>query len=271
MSNPLDEEGQRGSTVPALVTDTAEAVRIDLARLHATWMDLVFPRGLGNDHSVVERREPETARGVVGYLLWAALGVLVLLAAYPLFVAGLATRFYSRRIDRLSAALGFAGVALLSLFVWGALTVLTYFLPIAFEGFVAVAVASVVATCSAVLALYATRLPGRPSTVLLGYPFGVTAIFLPPVVASLYSPTLASFVFPNSYSLAAWLLDNVLAFGGVAGFFRATFELEGPMHVGLWFVLAFPTGWTLGALVTLANRVRHQEAPNAGGDADLHW
>lgn len=274
MSNPLDEERQGGSTrVPGLVTDTAEAVRVDLARLHATWMERVFHRGLRGDHSVVERQEPETTRGVVGYRLWAAVGLLFLLVAYPLFVAGLATRFYSRRIDRLSAALGFAGVALLSLSLWGALTALTYLLPIAFEGLVAVAIAGVVATVSAVLAQYFTRLPGRRSTVALGYPFGVTAIFLPPAVASLYSPTLASVVFPNSYSLAAWLLDNVLAFGGVAAFIRASFELEGVAYVGMWFVLAVPTGWILGAAVTLANLVRVREASNAGGDSDaeLHW
>ena len=274
MTDPLDGEGERRPAwVPVLVADTVSAVRVDLSWLHASWMDLAFSRELGGDHSVVEREEPATARGAAGYRLWAALGALCLLVVYPLFVLGLATRFYARRIDRLSAALGFAGVALLSVFVWGALTTLTYLLPIAFEGFVAVAVASVVATVSAVLALYVTRLPGRLSTVLVGYPLGVTALFLPPVVASLYSPTLASFVFPNSYSLAVWLLDNVLAFGGIAAFFRRTFVLEGVAYVGMWFLLAVPTGWILGALVALADRVRRPESPHAGreSDADLHW
>ncbi len=274
MSDPIDEEEQRDPmAVPAPVADTARAVRVDLTRLHGTWMELVFSRGLGGDHSVVERREPGTTRGVVGYRLWAVLGALSLLVAYPLFVVGLATRFYSRRIDRLSAALGFAGVALVSLVVWGALTTLVYLLPVTFGGLVAVAVAGVVATVSALLAMYVTGLPGRLPTVVVGYPLGVTAVFLPPSVAALFSPTLASVVFPNSYSLAAWLLDNALAFGGIAAFFRSTFELQGLMYVGLWFVLAIPTGWGLGALVTLATRVRDSRDPEGGreSDADLLW
>jgi hypothetical protein len=100
------------------------------------------------------------------------------------------------------------------------------------------------------------RREGRASTVVLAYPLGVTAIFLPPVVASLYSPTLASVVFPSSESLAVWLLNNVLAVGGLAAFIRASFELQGLAHVGMWFLLAVPTGWFLGALATLATGVR---------------
>ena len=273
MSDPLDEELQGASTVlPPRVTNTARAVRIDLSWLHESWMELVFDRGLRGDHSVVENREPGTTRGAVGYRLWAAVGVLFLLVAYPLFVLGLSTRFYARRLDRLSAALGFAGVALLSLVVWGALTALTYLLPIVFEGVVAVAIAGVVATVSAVLGMYVADRPGRLSTVVLGYPLGVTGIFLPPAVASLYSPTLASVVFPSSYSLAAWLLDNVLSFAGIAAFFRSSFELRGVMYVGLWFLLAVPTGWILGTLVTLVNSVRRPANRGGGGsDAELHW
>jgi hypothetical protein len=231
-------------------------MRVDVTWLHATWMGLVFSTGLRGDYSVVEYREPGTAPGTAAYWLWAAAGALLLVVGYPLFLFGLATRFYARRIDRLSAGLGFVGVAATSLLVWGTLTAVTFLSPVAVEGVVAVAVAGVVATLSAVLALSVTGREGRLATVVLGYPLGVTAIFLPPVVASLSSPTLASVVFPRSESLAIWLLDNVLAVGGLAAFIRASFELEGLAYVGMWFFLAVPVGWALGALVTLVTGVR---------------
>ncbi|MDX1745502.1 MAG: hypothetical protein R3324_06155, partial [Halobacteriales archaeon] len=82
------------------------------------------------------------------------------------------------------------------------------------------------------------------------------AFFLPPVVAALYSPSLAEVVFPRSQVLAIWLLDTVLAVGGINEFLRARFELVGLAYVGMWFGLAVPIGWALGLLVTLANLVR---------------
>ena len=268
MSDPMEDEWTRATRgVPPRIARSVGAVRVDLASLHAGWMALGFSGGPGDDYSVVERREPRTTLGLVGYRLWAAVGVLYLLLAYPLFVVGIATRYYARRIDRISAGLGFVGVALVSLLAWGTLTAVTYLSPVVFEGFVAVAVAGVVATASAVLAMYVTRREGRAWTVALGYPFGVTAIFLPPVVAALYSPTLASVVFPRSTSLAIWLLDNVLYVGGFAAFVRGSFELEGVAYVGMWFALAVPTGWFLGALVTLVARVRHNGASEALGDS----
>lgn len=247
------------SKLPRSVAGAAEAIRVDLTWLHGAWMDLAFARGERAQYSVVERWEPETTHEVAGYRLWAALGaVALLLVGYPLFVVGLATRYYARKLDRFTAGLGFVGVALVSLFVWGVFSVATYLSPIAFEGFVVVCVAAVVATASAVLALYFTRQGDRRTTVALGYPFAVTALFLPPVVASLYSPSLASVVFPHSESLAIWLLDEVLDLFGLATFIRGTFDLQGLAYVGMWFGLAVPTGWLLGGLVTLVNTVRNE-------------
>ena len=239
---------------------TVEAARIDLAAIHAAWMALTFPREFVGEHAVVENWTPRTRRGLAAFRAWAALGVLVMVVLYPLNVVGLATRYYARRLDRTSASLGVAGVVGLSLLAWGVLTAATYVSPIAFEGFVAVAIAGVVATASAVFALYFTRRGGRASTVALGYPFGVTALFLPPVVAALYSPTLAAFVFPRSESIAIWILDNLLSVGGLAAFIRASYELEGLAYVGMWFGIAVPLGWGLGLLVTYANAVRPAEA-----------
>lgn len=97
---------------------------------------------------------------------------------------------------------------------------------------------------------------GRPVTVLLAYPFGVTAVFLPPVVAALYSETLASVVFSRSDVLAIWILDSLLAFGGLNTYLRETFELVGIAYVGMWFGIAIPVGWALGLVVSLADLFR---------------
>lgn len=269
MSNQIDDN-RNGSLgrVTALVWGIAGSIRIDLTGLYTNWVSLMFSRGLQTEHSVVEYRKKGSTRGVVGYWLWGAVGVCVLTLVYPLVILGLATRFYSRRIDRVSAGLGFLGVVLVSLVVWGALSVATYLSPIAYEGFLSVAIAGVVATASAAVAMYFTRKNGRVWTVAVGYPLGATAIFLPPVVASLYSPTLASMVFPRSESLAIWLLDNVFVHMGLAGFIRRSFELEGVAYVGMWFGLAVPIGWILGSLVTLAHTVRQSTASHDVVDSE---
>ena len=241
-----------------------EAVAIDLRELHTIWMSLVFPRQREGSHSVLGRWKPGTTLGLAWYNLWGVLGGLVLAIVYPLVVLGFATRFYTSRIDRAAASLGVVGVVLLSLLVWGGLTAAAWFSRISFDGFVAVAAAGVVATISAVLAVLFARIGGRVTTVVLAYPFAMTAIFLPPVVAALYSPTVAEVVFPRSENLAIWLLDNVLDYGGIADRIRENFDLEGLAYVGMWFGIAVPIGWLLGILVTLANLVRPtRESENA--------
>jgi len=233
-----------------------EAVLIDLRELHITWMSLVFPRQREGRHSVLGAWRPSSLPGRAWYSVWSAVGVLVLVLLYPLAVLGFATRFYVHQVDRVAASIGILGVVLLSVVVWGALSVLTYLSQVSYQGFVAVAAAGIVATVSAALAVVFSRVGGRATSVVLAYPFGMTAFFLPPVVAALYSPSVAHVVFPQSDSLAIWLLDNVLDYGGLAAFIRASFDLEGLAYVGMWFALAVPLGWFFGLLVTLANVVR---------------
>lgn len=261
MRGPMDgrEEPSGDRWVPPTEPGVLDAVRIDLVRLHESWMGLVFPRNRKDAHEVYGHFAPETTAGAVSYRLWAAVGLLLLPVVYALAVLGLATRFYSRRVDRTAASLGLVGVVLVSVVTWGALSVVTYVSNVSYGGFVAVALAGVVATVSAALAFECNRRGGRKATVLLAYPFGVTAIFLPPVVAALYSPALAAIVFPRSESLAIWILDTLLSYGGIATFIRATFELEGIAYVGMWFGLAVPVGWALGGLVTLADALRPSE------------
>ena len=191
---------------------------------------------------------------------------LALVLVYPLLLAGLATRFYSRRFDSAASRLGLVGVIVLTVVVWGLLTLFAryQFSP---EGFLAVAAASIVAVVSAVLAVVFTEIDGRATTVLLAYPSAMNAIFLPPVVAALYSETLAETVFPGSTSLARWLLDNVLFIGGLNSWLRATFELTGFNYVIMWFVIAVPLGWLLGLLVTLADVIRPKPRDDENAEA----
>jgi len=232
-----------------------EAIRIDLDRLHTSWMSLVFPRQRQSAHSVLGKWTPGTTAGMVKYRAWGALGVALLAILYPLAVLGFATRFYTRRIDRSAASIGLLGVIVLSIVAWGGLTLVARLREFGTQGVVAVAAAGSVATVSAVLAWVFTR-RGRVLAVLVGYPFAVTALFLPPVVAALYSPALADIVLTRSDSLAVWMLENVLVYGGIGDYLQARFSLAGFAYVGMWFGIAIPVGWFLGTIVSLANLVR---------------
>ena len=87
------------------------------------------------------------------------------------------------------------------------------------------------------------------------------AVSLPPVVAALYSPSLAGVVFPRSETLAIWLLDNVLTYRNLNALLRQRFDLVGVAYVVMWGNPAVPVGWTVGLSVTLATLVR----PTDGG------
>lgn len=238
-------------------------IRVDLRRLHDAWMELLFPRQRDVEHAVLGRWRPRRTRDRVVYWAWAAIGVPFLAVLYPLALLGFAIRFNARRLDSASTRLGLVGVVLLAIIVWGALTAAAY-VQLSGTAVLAVGSASVVAVISAGLAAVFTERGGRVTTVLLAYPFGVTAVLLPPVVAALFSPTVADAVLPGSDSLAVWLLDNPLAVFGIGDYLRDNFDLAGVAYVLMWFAIAVPFGWLLGLLVTLADLVRPHRAPAEG-------
>jgi hypothetical protein len=231
------------------------AIKVDLKRLHETWMELLFQRQRGAEDTVLGKYTPDSTAGMAGYRLWGALGAIVVAVLYPFAVVGFGARYYAGRLDSAATRLGILGVVVLAALAWGALTVVSLF-QFSTRGFVAVAAASVVATVSAALAVVFSRVGGRATTVLVAYPFAVTAVTMPPVVAAFFSTTLAGLVFENTDTVAVWVLDNVLAAGGVAEFFRESFDLEGAAYAVLWFAFSLPVGWFLGILVSLANLVR---------------
>ncbi len=81
----------------------------------------------------------------------------------------------------------------------------------------------------------------------------MNALFLPPVVAALYSPALGQIIFPGSEELAIWILDTILVVGGLNELLREQFALEGIGYALMWLGVAIPLGWLLGLLVTFAN------------------
>ncbi|SDQ67175.1 hypothetical protein [Natronobacterium texcoconense] len=241
------------------------AVKADLRRLHGAWMELVFPRQRGRGHSVMGKWKPETLPQKIGYRGWSIFGMLGILVLYPLTVIGFATRYYASKLDSTRTRLGIVGVTGLSLVVWGALTVAWWAmstmeqLDIPFDAFLAVAAASGVATLSTALAASAKKFGGRLVTVVFAYPFAMTALFLPPVVAALVTPELEEIILEPSYDFAVWVLDNVLFVGGINEWLRANFQLEGAAYAAMWVGISFPLGWFLGVVVALANLVRPSE------------
>jgi hypothetical protein len=236
-------------------TGLLDAVRIDIARLHATWMELAFPRQL-DPGRVVGKWTPETTFQKVTYYLWAVVGVPLVAVGYPLLLFGFAARFYATTVDSAAARLGVVGVVLLSLVAWGALTAAAWIREFPTGGLIAVGAAGVVATVAAALAVGTSRVGGRATSVLIAYPAAVTAFLLPPVVAALYSPALADVIFPNTTSLAVWILDGPLAIGGLNEVIRARFDLRGTAYVLMWIGISVPVGWLFGLLVALADVVR---------------
>ena len=220
-------------------------------------MELFFPRQRGTESSVLGKWRPSSTTGKVAYRAWSAVGAPVIALLYPFALAGFALRYYTRKIDGTATRIGVVGVVLISALAWGGLTALAR-VRFSTDGFLAVAAAGSVATVAAALAHLTGTRGGRASTVALAYPFAMTALFLPPVVAALYSPTLSQTIFPKSYTLAVWILDNPLDVWNVNTFIREQFTLEGLGYVGMWFALAVPIGWFVGLLVSLADVVRPQ-------------
>ena len=232
------------------------AIRVDVVRLHETWMELVFPRQRSAAHSVLGKWQPRNRADRVKYRLWGAMGAPVVAVLYPLLLIGFAARFNARRLDSARARFGGIGVVLLVALLWGLFTAATR-LRLAFGGSVAVAAASAVAVVSAGLAAAFSRIGGRLTTVVFAYPMAMNALFLPPVVAALYDPSLGV-VFERSTALAIFLLDEVLVLVGLDEYLRANFALEGMGYVLMWIGIATPLGWFLGFVVTLADLVRPQ-------------
>ena len=143
--------------------------------------------------------------------------------------------------------------------LWGGLVALIWF---QFSGtfttveIIAIGAAGAVAVVSSALSYGFWRLGGRVTTVLLAYPFAMTAIFLPPVVAALYSTALADVVLSGTDSLAVWFVQEGPDLFGLTDYLVAEFDLEGVAYVLLWFAIAVPLGWLLGGVVTLADLVR---------------
>lgn len=244
-----------------------DGIRFDLRRMHETWMELFFPRQRSAASSVLGKWEPKTAREKLTYNSWYWLGIPIVALVYPLVLLGFILRFQSRRLDYTAMRLGTIGVFVLLVVVWGGLTAVARF-RFTPAGFIAVGAASLVAVLAALLAILFRSVLGRVTTVVFAYPFAMTALFLPPVVAALYSPSLADTVFPHSESIAIWLLDNPLDFANVNAYLRSRYDLRGIAYPAMWFGIAVPVGWLLGILVTLADLVRPKPTKSDDEDDD---
>jgi len=88
-------------------------IRIDLNRLHETWMELVYPRQRNANDTVLGTWTPDSSFGMALYRLWSALGVPVIALVYPLVLCGVVLRYQTRRIDGTATRLGVVGVVLL--------------------------------------------------------------------------------------------------------------------------------------------------------------
>ena len=240
----------------------AEALRFDLKRMHETWMEFIYPRQRSTEGTVLGKWTPDGGLSLVLYRLWSIVGAPIVGLVYPFVLFGYFILFQTRRLNTTALSIGFVGVVGLFVVIWGALAVLAKFQfsgALEAGGVTAVAAASTVAILSAALSFGFYRLGGRIVTVLFAYPFAMTAIFLPPVVAALYSTAVADIVLDQSDSLARWFLFSGPDLFGVKEFLIEEFERDGFAYVLMWFGISVPLGWLLGIVVTLAEAVRPAE------------
>jgi len=236
-----------------------DAVRFDLKRMHETWMELVYPRQRNADHTVLGKWKPTGGASLYFYRAWSAIGAPLVGLVYPFVLLGYFLRFQTRKVNVTAVKLGLPGVVALFVLLWGALAALAKFqFADAFStgGVTAVIAASGVAILAAALSFVFWRLGGRFVTVVLAYPFAMTAIFLPPVVAALFSTAVADAILQPLDDLARWLLLESPDVMGVQDYLRENFERDAIAHAIIWFVASFPVGWFLGTVVTLADLVR---------------
>jgi hypothetical protein len=238
-----------------------DAIRWDVKRMHETWMEFVYPRQRGADQTVLGKWKPQGGLSLYLYRAWSIIGAPVVGLVYPFVLLGYFFRFQTRKLNVTAVRIGVGGVVALFVILWGALAALAKFqLDMAANGVTAVIAAGAVAVVSAALAFLFWRLGGRITTVIFAYPFAMTAIFLPPVVAALYSEALGAVILTGTDSLQDWLIANGPAFvDGVKDYLIESFDLEGVTYVLLWFGISVPVGWLLGTIVTLADLVRPTE------------
>jgi len=236
-----------------------EAVRFDLNKFHETWMELLYPRQRGASDTVLGKWQPQTTREKITYNVWAALGALAVAVLYPLALFGVVVRFHARKIDVSVQKLGAVGVVLLTILLWGGLSALVEFrLQAQFSSREANAIiaASVVAILSSALAVLFRSVGGRITTVVFAYPFGMTAIFLPPVVAALVSDDIAQFSILYAEQIAELARAQVLEPVGLRDEFADRFDMTEFAYVLIWVGISVPLGWLLGTTVALADFIR---------------
>ncbi|MEF8936903.1 hypothetical protein [Halobacteriaceae bacterium SHR40] len=233
-----------------------DAIRYDLRLLHETWMGLFYPRQRNAEDTVLGKYRPDGTAKLFAYRALSAFGILIVGILYPLLLTGYFVRFQARKLNVTAARLGLIGVIAVFVMLWGGLVALIWF------GFsdtfttveiIAIAAAGGVAVVSSALSYAFWRIGGRGTTVLLAYPFAMTALFLPPIVAALLHPALEDIIIARSDEMARWMFQN-----GPDALTEPLdrFDRQESHHVIIWFAISFPVGWVLGSLVTLADLIR---------------
>ncbi|MFC7057340.1 hypothetical protein [Halovenus salina] len=234
-----------------------DAIGYDIRVMHETWMEMLFPRQRGVEGTVLGKWTPDETREIITYRLWYALGVPVIAVFYPLVLLGYIVRFQAQKLNVTAVRLGFVGVVLVFALLWGGLTAAVYLeLQSALEegAVTGIAAASGVAVLAAALAYGFWRVGGRLLTILIAYPFAVTALFLPPVVAALFWEPLGDIIIDQGDDLFSWAFDA--GPDSITEPLGDRYDRTEEDHAIIWFVISYPVGWLLGILVSLANLIR---------------
>ncbi|MFP4530609.1 MAG: hypothetical protein ACLFNC_04880 [Halodesulfurarchaeum sp.] len=113
-------------------------------------------------------------------------------------------------------------------------------------------------------ALFIYRRAETPLAVFALYPLLIGIVLLPPAGVALALPSLTAGFQAASFAVAVWLLDNVLAIGGLNDLLRRTFRLEGINYFVMWVAIDVALGWIVGGAVLLARAMGPQAGAEVG-------
>ena len=164
--------------------------------------------------------------------------------------------------------IGEGSVLLVAMLAWGLLTgIAGVRFGVGSNSFSAVAVASLTGMAASVTAYTIDRLGNRITTVAFAYPAAVTALFLPPVVASMTFPTISTSVLitERSHALAVWFLNDV-APPGLSAYLQVNYEFDAMAQLLMWSVISIQLGWILGLTITGIEEIR-EKLPDSRNNA----
>lgn len=191
-------------------------------------------------------------------VVWAGyyVGLAIVVSGVGLIVAGTVSTQQDRSMALLKRLIGqrWFQLTLALVFASGVVAANPLLVRLVVEGLLVLVVGGSILGVTAGSALYIYERADTPLAVLALYPLLISVGLLPPAGVMLALPALRGWFQSASLRLAIWLLDYVLAVGGLNALIRRSFQIQGH-YFHMWVAIALTLGWLLGGAVLLKRAV----------------